>query len=251
MKSTCEVQKLSCGIVVVGKLGLRFIWRFLHVLVSIWYSILALGNKCESFLISSAVLKSYKLCNLGKLHYLAIVIESDDAHQTSKVVELLRWLDSLGVKNVCLYDRIGVIKKSKKAIVQQLKIEEANDADALHGPNHMTIEFASYADGREGMTKAANWIFAQNLKRHSLGDTLDVQHLTEPQLDEALRIVGYGGQEPDLLLVYGPVRCHLGFPAWRIKYTEIVHMGSLNSMRYGSLVKAIYDFTKVHQNYGK
>lgn len=29
------------------------------------------------------------------------------------------------------------------------------------------------------------------------------------------------------------------------------HMGSLNSMRYGSLVKAIYNFTKVHQNYGK
>ncbi|MCH87335.1 nogo-B receptor-like, partial [Trifolium medium] len=30
------------------------------------------------------------------------------------------------------------------------------------------------------------------------------------------------GPEPDLLLVYGPVRSHLGFPPWRIRYTEIV-----------------------------
>ncbi|XP_054824856.1 uncharacterized protein LOC129322582 [Prosopis cineraria] len=250
MESYYGVQK-SCGTVSISNLGLRLLWRTLHIFVSIWYSILALGNTCESFLISWGVLKSYEFCNLGKLQYIAIVIESDDAHQTSKVVELLQWLDSIGVKNVCLYDRIGVLKKSKTTILQKLKIEEANEADALHGPNHMAIEFVSYADGKEGMTKAANWIFAQNLKRHNFDGALDGQNLTEPQLDKALDIVGYRGHEPNLLLVYGPVRCHLGFPAWRMKYTEIVHMGSLNSMRYGSLVKAISGFTRVHQNYGK
>jgi ditrans,polycis-polyprenyl diphosphate synthase len=56
---------------------------------------------------------------------------------------------------------------------------------------------------------------------------------------------------PDLLLVYGPIRSHLGFPAWRLRYTEIVHMGTLKYMRYGSLLKAIHKFTGVHQNYGK
>jgi len=29
---------------------------------------------------------------------------------------------------------------------------------------------------------------------------------------------------PDLLLVYGPIRSHLGFPAWRLRYTEIVYV---------------------------
>ncbi|KAH1066935.1 hypothetical protein J1N35_031922 [Gossypium stocksii] len=56
-------------------------------------------------------------------------------------------------------------------------------------------------------------------------------------------VSGSGGPEPDLLLVYGPARCHLGFPACRIKYTEIVHMGPLKPMNYGSLIKAIYKFT--------
>ncbi|KAH0977385.1 hypothetical protein GBA52_027104 [Prunus armeniaca] len=82
---------------------------------------------------------SYKALNFGKLRCLAIVIESEEAYQTSKVIELLRWLEAIGVKRVCLYD-------------------------------------------------------------------------TE----------GCRGPDPDLLLVYGPARCYLGFPAWRIRYTKIV-----------------------------
>ncbi|GKV19727.1 hypothetical protein SLEP1_g29951 [Rubroshorea leprosula] len=70
-------------------------------------------------------------------------------------------------------------------------------------------------------------------------------------MTEALKAVGCIGLEPDLLLVYGPVRCHLGFPPWRLRYTEIIHMGPLKFMRYGSLRKAIYKFTMVRQNYGK
>ncbi|RZC29403.1 hypothetical protein D0Y65_001118 [Glycine soja] len=64
-------------------------------------------------------------------------------------------------------------------------------------------------------------IFVENLKQHKLGGELDLQILLEPQLNEALQIVGKG-PEPDLLLVYGPVRSHLGFPAWRLRYTEIM-----------------------------
>ncbi|KAF7836548.1 dehydrodolichyl diphosphate synthase complex subunit NUS1-like isoform X1 [Senna tora] len=86
----------------------------------------------------------------------------------------------------------------------------------------MTIQFASYTDGKEAVTKAANLIFKQNLKQYNLGGTLDGLNLIEAHLNEALQNIGSGGHEPDLLLVYGPTRCHLGFPAWRIRYTEIV-----------------------------
>ncbi|KAL1355579.1 hypothetical protein AAHE18_05G123100 [Arachis hypogaea] len=143
----------------------------------------------------------------------------------------------------------GVLKKSKETIFGKLKnakpIEEVNEAITLHVPEHMTLEFVSYADGKEAMVKAANFIFVENLKRQNFGGEIDGQVISEPLLNEALKVVGCKGPEPDLLLVYGPVRSHLGFPAWRIRYTEIVHMGSLNFMRYGSLIKAIYNFTKV------
>lgn len=61
----------------------------------------------ESYLISSGVLKRYKALNVGKLRYLAIVVESEDAYETSKVIELLQWLEAIGVKRVCLYDTEG------------------------------------------------------------------------------------------------------------------------------------------------
>lgn len=67
-----------------------------------------MSNLLESFFISYGVLKKYKSLHSGKIRYLAIVIESEDAQQTSKVVQLLKWLDSIGVKNVCLYDMNGM-----------------------------------------------------------------------------------------------------------------------------------------------
>ncbi|KAL5167879.1 Dehydrodolichyl diphosphate synthase complex subunit NUS1 [Glycine soja] len=243
---------LTCRqLVQVGNLGLQLPWYFLQIIVSAWYFISVVGNLFESYFIS---LKKYKSLHSGKVRYLAIVIESEEAYQISKVVKLSQWLDSIGVKNVCLYDMNGVLKKSKETILQKLKnaksIEEVSEVVTLHAPGHMTLEFLSYLDGKEAVAKAANLIFVENSKRHNLGGELDLQILLEPQMNKALQIVGSKGPEPDLLLVYGPVRSHLGFPAWRLRYTEIIHMGSLNFMRYGSLMKVINNFTKVHQNYG-
>ncbi|CAK8539206.1 unnamed protein product [Lathyrus sativus] len=241
-------------ILMIVNLGLQLLWYFLQIIISTWYYISAVVNLFESYFISYGVLKKYKSLRIGKLRYLAIVIESEDAYQTSKVVKLLQWLDSIGVKNICLYDMNGVLKKSKVAIFQEMKnaksIEEVNEAVTHHVSDHMTLEFVSYVDGKEAVAKAANLIFVENLKRHNFGGELDCQIPLESHLNQALQIVGCKGPEPDLLLVYGPVRSHLGFPAWRIRYTEIVHMGSLNFMRHGSLIKAIYNFIKVHQNYG-
>lgn len=95
-------------LVQIGNVGLKLLWYFLHMIVSTWYYIFAMGNLFESYLISYGVLKKYKSLRLGKLRYLAVVIESEDAHQTSKVVKLLQWLDSIGVKSVCLYDMNGM-----------------------------------------------------------------------------------------------------------------------------------------------
>ncbi|KAK7405946.1 hypothetical protein VNO78_07558 [Psophocarpus tetragonolobus] len=244
-------HKLSRCIVTIGNIGLLLLWYILQIIVSTWYSVSVVGNLFESYFISCGVFKKYKSVHLGKVRYLAIVIESEEAYQISKVVKLLQWLDSIGVKNVCLYDMNGVLKKSKETIFQKLKnaksIEEVNEVVTHHVPDHMTLEFLSYVDGKDAVAKAANLIFVENLKQRNLGGE---KILLEPQLNEALQIVGSKGPEPDLLLVYGPVRSHLGFPAWRIRYTEIIHMGALNLMTYGSLIKAIYNFTKVHQNYG-
>lgn len=113
---------------------------------------------------------------------------------------------------------------------------------------HLDLEFVSFSDGKEAVAKAANYLFV----KHYATSENEKPNLTEPQMAEALAaigllyflsfyflyswffslflvscfryldITGSGGPEPDLLLVYGPTRSHLGFPAWRLRYTEIV-----------------------------
>lgn len=102
----------------------------------------------------------------------------------------------------------------------------------------------SFPDGKHAVAKAANVL----LKKHYLSDNTEKLELTESDMTDALGAIGmfffpnyfpyfssgstiistffvksgYGAPDPDLMLIYGPARCHLGFPAWRMRYTEIV-----------------------------
>ncbi|KAF3435606.1 hypothetical protein FNV43_RR22697 [Rhamnella rubrinervis] len=236
----------------IGNLVLWLLWHVLHFTVSIFYLVLAIASVAESYFISSGLLRKYRTLNLSKLRYLAIVVETEEACQTSKITELLQWLGDIGVKHICLYDQEGVMKKSKQVILEKLNnamvFEEAGKNDKLVDHNPMTLEFTSFSDGKEAVTKAAHLLFMKYMKLIKLAGDQKEQIFTEPHMAEALRVVGCKGPDPDLLLVYGPARCHLGFPLWRIRYTEIVHMGPLESMRYGSLKKAIYKFTMVNDS---
>lgn len=98
---------LVLRLVQIGNFGLQLLWFILHLSVSTWYFLLEIAHTVESCFISSGLIKSYKALNLGKLRYLAIVVGSEEAYQTSKVIELLQWLEAIGVKHVCLYDMEG------------------------------------------------------------------------------------------------------------------------------------------------
>ncbi|XP_052191672.1 uncharacterized protein LOC127800985 [Diospyros lotus] len=235
----------------MGNIVLLLLWNFLHFVFSIWYLALGVVYVLESYVISSGLLKRYEDLNLEKLQYLAIVVDNEAAHQISRIAELLQWLAAIGVKNVCLYDNEGVLKRSKEEVLARLSVaqmlEEATKHVPLVEPRHLNLDFASYSDGKEAVARAANSLF---VKHYLLGDQKE-PILTESDVAEELKAVGSGGPDPDLVLVYGAARCHEGFPAWRMRYTEIVHMGPLKTMKYGSLVKAIWKFTTVRQNYGK
>ena len=69
-------------------------------------------------------------------------------------------------------------------------MQEVSQVVTHHAHDHMTLEFLSYVDGKEAVAKAANLVFVENLKQHSLGGELDAQISLEPHLNEALQIVG-------------------------------------------------------------
>ncbi|XP_010476108.1 PREDICTED: dehydrodolichyl diphosphate synthase complex subunit nus1 [Camelina sativa] len=249
-----SMRLLSSWIAQIGGLGLDLLWRFIHLVVSLWYIVSGIIEAVESYAISLGLNKKYSSINIEKLRCLAVVVDIEEARDVSKVIELLQWLRTIGVKQVGLFDSQGLLKKSKDLILGTVPgsvlSEEIGEKDSSPEQNPLALEFISSSDNKEAVMKAANILLQDYLKSSRPENDKGENFFTETHLNEALRVVGENVHAPDLLLVYGPIRSHLGFPAWRLRYTEIVHMGSLNYMRYGSLLKAIHKFTGVHQNYG-
>lgn len=94
-------------LVQIGILGLQLIWHFLHFIVSSFYFVVGIATTLESYLISCGFLRKYNCLNIDRVQHLAIVVESDEAYNTLKIIELLQWLASLGIRSVCLYDVEG------------------------------------------------------------------------------------------------------------------------------------------------
>jgi len=236
-------QKIFRKISLNDNVVLLLLWHLLHLIIKVIYFVREILLAIESYLITNGIVKTYEDLNLNRVKYLGIVVDSDEARETSKVIELLEWLSDIGVKKVCLYDREGVLKKSKEVFME--KFDSMENPETNH-KRQMEFEFVSIIDGKETVAKAANLLY----KKYYSDPNSEKPFFTETYLTEALRVLGANEPDPDLILIYGPTRCHLGFPAWRIRYTEMVHMGSLKNKKFGLILKAINKYTKVKQNYG-
>ncbi|KAL0694384.1 hypothetical protein Bca4012_061564 [Brassica carinata] len=238
---------LSSWIGQIVDFGLGLLWRFIHIAVSLWHIVSGIFEAVESYAISLGLVQKYSSIDIEKLRCLAVVVDIEAARDVSKVIELLQWLTTIGVKQVGLFDSQGLLKKSKDMILEMVPcsvlLQETGEKDISPDRKGIALEFISSSDNKEAVVKAANILFDKYLKSSHPEKDEGENVFTESHLNEALRVVGENAHIPDLLLVYGPVRSHLGFPAWRLRYTEIVHMGSLKYMRYGSLLKAIHKFT--------
>lgn len=157
----------------------RLLWHLLHVMVNSWYFVLEMADLLESYFICKGILKKYKPVHIGKLRYLAVVVESEDANQISKIVELLEWL-------------VGILKKSKESILAKLDratlLEDSLD-DGLFNQQDLTLEFASFSDGKEAVAKAANVLLRKYSKFSASGKNKDDQIFTEALMTEALKAV--------------------------------------------------------------
>lgn len=89
--------------------ALCLVLHILHVAVSIWFYVLGVVQSLESFLIACDMFKRYETLDVSKVRYLAIVFDSEEVWDTSKVFELLQWIADIGIQKVCLYDTEGKI----------------------------------------------------------------------------------------------------------------------------------------------
>ncbi|KAG2649232.1 hypothetical protein PVAP13_1NG094100 [Panicum virgatum] len=223
------------------RLILGWLWCLIHMAISLFDLWSCLSKKLECYLISSELLSKYQILHLERLKCLGVVVDSREAKNVMEIKQLLHWFSTVGIKYVVLYDIEGVIKESIEHGIEASRDEStsnfsdvcANTKSSHCSHGGMVIECLSGSDAKEGIAKAANLLYSASCKGcnnyapYTRGCDKMFTVFTEADMASALRTVGSGGPELDLLLVYGPVRCHLGFPSWRLRYTEIIHKISI------------------------
>lgn len=91
----------------IGGVCLDLLWRFIHLVVSLWYIVSGIFEAVESYAISLGLNKKYSSIDIEKLRCLAVVVDIEEARDVTKVIELLQWLRTIGVKQVGLFDSQG------------------------------------------------------------------------------------------------------------------------------------------------
>eukprot|EP00252_Welwitschia_mirabilis_P014693 TRINITY_DN3241_c0_g1_i1.p1 TRINITY_DN3241_c0_g1~~TRINITY_DN3241_c0_g1_i1.p1 ORF type:complete len:275 (-),score=46.22 TRINITY_DN3241_c0_g1_i1:382-1206(-) len=237
-------------------------WHVLHIIITIIeFVAFTIDQVISLFLVKS--LEKYKTSVIKKPQIVGIVIESKDAEaQLSAICKLLQWLSDTGVQHVSLYDVEGVLKQLKMILERKLNnlnpsIQIINSFMKSNGHIDITenaimrVELLSSSDGKEGITRAARYLCEDALRKINTKGQLSELKLSVSDIDRGLEATGCAGPKPDLLLVFGFSRCLLGFPAWRIFFTEIMYMGKLKYLSLNSLVTALSQFSTKSQRYGK
>jgi hypothetical protein len=93
----------------IVELILGLLWYLTHLLISLFDLWSHLSNYLECYLISSELLPKYRNIHFERLKYVGIVVDRREANNILKIKQLLRWLSTIGVKHVVLYDIEGVI----------------------------------------------------------------------------------------------------------------------------------------------
>ncbi|GAQ91560.1 hypothetical protein KFL_008070030 [Klebsormidium nitens] len=139
--------------------------------------------------------------------------------------------------------------------------------------NSMTVDFLSEADGKDALGRAAERICweawhgshgpngpaenghvlqAADKGGHGAASAEDgVRRLEEDDIDRALAATGGVTREPELVLVFGKVLTLAGFPPWLLRNSEIVHVPSLRGITATCFTRAIEDFARRTQRFGK
>lgn len=82
-------------------------WFLLHLLVKLLHLAMRIAHKLHCYLILIGYMSNCVALRLNKLQSVAIVVDSEEAFQISKIFRLVRWLSKFGVMCISLYDMDG------------------------------------------------------------------------------------------------------------------------------------------------
>lgn len=183
--------------------------------------------------------------------------------------ELVCWTISAGVKHLTLYDYDGVLQKNtndlRNAIFEHLSVyygpanipnfavkiphfnkvfynKKGNGDDRTKVS--IEVSLLSNRDGRETIVDLTRTM--ADLCSHQ---ELDVNDITVGLVDSELKQLV--GQEPDLLLYFGPSLDLQGYPPWHIRLTEFFWEEDNNQVTYSVFIRGLKQYAGCKSNVGK
>ncbi|KAG6547573.1 hypothetical protein Mapa_011022 [Marchantia paleacea] len=144
------------------------------------------------------------------------------------------------------------LRKRKDEYLNGESVSDGRMSNRVARESDVKVELLSLQDGKQSLVRAARNVCENAYKLHYANrHQSTLPKLTEQDVNDSLQVSGCEGPDPDLLLLFGKTRSLHGFPPWRLRLTEIVHMGPLEQMSASSLVAALKEFaTKTHR-YGR
>lgn len=109
---------------------------------------------------------------------------------------------------------------------------------------HLTILLLSSEDGRDSLVDLTKTL-AEMAQRSKLSpDDISID-LVDAEISESVV------DDPDLLVLFGPMVELSGYPPWQLRLTEIFHVQDNNGVGYQVFLRALYNYADAQMRFGR
>jgi len=255
-------------------LFLRFLFWFLHFLLSCVEIFIELPRRLKSCLNTRDQLDERLLDSLDKLpkHIAFLIMEPKIS--CPDLAKLVFWSVSAKISIISFYDPRGKLKELEIDIlkeINQTNLEETRplniawraqgegdsvivskegkymypDSNGNIGESEVQVSLLSHEDGKGDIVKVA-----QEFTNLVSEGELSIEEIDEDRISKSL-YTNRGLPDPCLLIRFGSVASNGDFPPWQLRLTELSSLPSHKALKLQEFEAVLKKYGNCHQRFGK
>jgi len=217
---------------------------------------------------------------LGRLpEHLSVILKVEDGARSGaglealvdEVAEIAAWCACAGIPTLSVFENSGILKgyvpATHRAISRKLSSYFGPNHPALslrapHIPSmesaartpssdtsgapiqHLSILLLSAEDGRDSLVDLTKTLAEMSQRSKLSPEDISID-LVDAEISESIM------EEPDLLILFGPVVELSGYPPWQLRLTEIFHVQDNHGVGYQVFLRALYNYANAQMRFGR
>jgi len=202
------------------------------------------------------------ITNLSKLpkHMGYLINEDVGSDNYSDLSNLVVWAIALGIQNISLYDRHGILKSAEVRLGKIIRekvhnllgltakyviLKNDSTTQRITYSNSVCVHLLSEEDGKPDILAAGKKITSDYCTKK-----IKLSEITIDYVDKYLE-ASENVPDPDLLIQFGPVSSLLGFLPWQTRLTEILHVQTHVNLSFKQFYGLLEKYSKCDQRFGR